>query len=72
MWEEDPASLADEVRQVLTAVFAGHFEEVGMRHDARVKVMLHDIRVWRGGSMGLPLPWKRRRVWRYLPLSDGE
>jgi hypothetical protein len=56
MWDEDPDSLAEEVRQVLTAVFAGHFQEVGMRNDARVRVLLDDGRVWRGGSIGLPVP----------------
>lgn len=69
MWDDDPNSLAEEVRQVLTAVFAGHFEEVGMRNDARVRVMLDDGRVWRGGSMGLPVTWTLRRVRKYLPLS---
>jgi hypothetical protein len=48
------------------------FEETGIRNDARVKVVLEDGRVWRGGSIGLPVPWKLRRVRRYLPLSHSE
>lgn len=72
MWDDNPESLAEEVRQVLTAIFAGRFQEAGMRNDGRVKVLLDDGRVWRGGSMGLPVPWKLRRVRRYLPLSGEE
>jgi hypothetical protein len=70
LWDDNPNELADEVRQVLAAVFAGHFEEAGKRGDSRARVTLEDGGTWRGGSIGLPAPWNVRSVRRYLPLSD--
>lgn len=71
LWHADPNALAEEVRQVLTAVFSGHLEESGMRSASRARVILANGDVWRGGSLGLPLPWRLRRRRRYLPLSNG-
>lgn len=70
MWDDDPERLADEVHQVLLAVFAGRFEEVGKPGDSRARVTLADGTIWRGGAIGLPFPWKARSVRRYLPLSS--
>jgi hypothetical protein len=69
LWDDDPEALGEVVRQVLTSVYAGRVQETGMRGDARVKVIMEGWKVWRGGSIGLPVPWPLRRVRRYAPLS---
>lgn len=69
MWDDDPAQLADEVQAVLSAVFAGRFEERGPYGDAAVRVLLADGRRWRGGRILAPIPWRFRRRRQYEPLS---
>ena len=68
IWDDDPTALAEYLRAVLDAVFAGDFEEAGSG-DAFARVHLHDGTTVRLGNMHLPLPWRVRRTRRYAPLS---
>ena len=68
IWDDDPAALAAHVGNILTAVFAGDFEEAGFG-DAFARMHLRDGTTLRLGKMHLPLPWRWRRKRRYAPLS---
>ena len=68
IWDDDPTALAEYLRVLLDAVFAGDFEEAGLG-DAFARVHLRDGTTVRLGNMHLPLPWRVRRTRRYAPLS---
>ena len=69
IWDDDPAALAAYIGNILTAVFAGDFEEAGLG-DAFARVHVRDGTTARLGNMHLPLPWRLRRQRRYAPLSE--
>lgn len=69
MWNDDPRSLADEVRDLLAAVFAGQFVEAGKRGDSFARVATPDGTTTHVGAMHLPLPWRMRRRRTYKPYS---
>lgn len=70
VWDDDPVALAAYVEIILTAVFAGDFEEAGVG-DAFARVHMGNGRTVHLGIMHLPLPWRLRRKRRYAPLSEG-
>lgn len=69
LWDADPDQLADDVRTILEAVFAGRFVEAGRVGDAFAKVSTrHGDRVL--GAAHLPVPWRLRRTRTYAPYSS--
>lgn len=57
LWHDDPEMLADKVRVLLEAVFAGRFVEAGGEGRGFAKVAVAG-ESWRVGAMQLPLPWR--------------
>ena len=69
VWDADPAALAEEIQEVLGAVFAGAVEESGVPGDSTARILTPSGRRLTVGSVSLPIPWRWRRVRRYAPLA---
>lgn len=69
VWDADPAALAEEIQEVLGAVFAGEVEESGVPGDSTARIVTPSGRRLTVGSVSLPIPWRWRRVRRYAPLA---
>lgn len=68
IWDDDPEALADEVQEILEAVFAGRFIEAGPKGDSMAKLATSSGQV-RVGFIRLPVPWRLRRTRTYAPYS---
>jgi len=69
LWNEDVDALAEQVRGLLDAVFAGRVVEVGTPARSRAKLTLAHGAVWNVGAVQFGLPWRRRQRRTYQPYT---